>query len=108
MRQLAKPCQCNENLDASRQTETQNSQDVEKALKPREESDRFKLLSQYHGFSKFLDLNRKKAGQLLPHWGPQADHHIDGDVKGKVALWGLLYNMSREELLVLRKMLTKY
>jgi hypothetical protein len=50
------------------------------------------------------------ADQLLPHW-PEADHKIELnlDEKGKLpeVPYGPLYQMMREELLVLRKTLTE-
>lgn len=83
--------------------------DIEKALEVKRYSDpRKKLPQQYHAW---LDVfERKKADTLPPHRGPHVDHKIDlveRDEKGNVPEppWGPLYNMSRGELLVLRKTL---
>lgn len=86
--------------------------DIEKALRVKEHSDpKIKLPPQYH---KYLDVfDRKKADQLPPSRGPQVDHRIElieKDEKGNKVEppWGPLYNMSREELFVLRKTLLDY
>jgi transposase InsO family protein len=86
--------------------------DIDKALRPKTYSDpQEKLPTQYHDFLEVFD--HKKADVLPPLRGPSKDHRIElieHDEKGnKVnAPWGPLYNMSREELLVLRKTLTDY
>jgi predicted aspartyl protease len=58
----------------------------------------------------FFDLfDPEQAEQLPPLRGPGADHYIELEkVDGKTPTvpWGPLYNMSRDELLVLRKTLT--
>lgn len=86
--------------------------DIEKALRVKEHSDpKIKLPPQYH---KFLDVfDRKKADQLPPSRGPKVDHRIElieKDEKGNKVEppWGPLYNMSREELFLLRKTLLDY
>lgn len=78
--------------------------DIEKALKTKTYSNpREKLPSHYH---EFLDVfNRKDADRLPPHRGLHVDHRIDLE-PGTNPPWGPLYNMSRDELLVLRKTLT--
>jgi hypothetical protein len=87
-------------------------QDIEKALRPKVYSDpRSKLPEHYHEYLDVFD--RGQADQLPPSRGPQIDHRIelvDRDEKGNKTEppWGPLYNMSREELLVLRKTLTEY
>jgi len=57
----------------------------------------------------FFDLfNPEQAEQLPPLCGPGADYHIKLEkVDGKTLTvpWGPLYNISRDELLVLRKTL---
>jgi hypothetical protein len=86
--------------------------DIEKALRVKEHRDpRTKLPPQYHQYLDVFD--RKKSDQLPPLRGPQVDHRIelvDKDGKGNKPEppWGPLYNMSREELLVLRKTLLDY
>ena len=80
--------------------------DIEKALQVKTYSDpREKLPRHYHHWLDVFD--RKKADALPPHRGPQIDHQIElvPDERGRTPEppWGPLYNMSREELLVLRK-----
>jgi hypothetical protein len=69
---------------------------------------RIKLPEHYHQYLDIFD--QRVADQLLPHW-PEADHKIklNLDKKGKLpeVPYGLLYQITREELLVLRKILTK-
>ena len=77
--------------------------DIEKALKPRKKSDpKEKLPPQYH---KFLEaFSRQKADQL-PLYCPGVDHAIeilkDDQGRERELPWGPLYNISREELIVL-------
>ena len=83
--------------------------DIEKALKPRKRSDpKEKLPPQYHEFLGAFD--RKQADQLPPH-RPGVDHAIeilkDNQGRERQLPWGPLYNMSREELIILRKTLTE-
>jgi hypothetical protein len=86
--------------------------DIEKALKPKTITDpRTKLPDRYHEFLEVFD--RKKADTLPPLRGSGIDHKIeleekDEDGKKIEPPWGPLYNMSREELLVLRKTLTEH
>ena len=80
--------------------------DIEKALKVKSYSDpREKLPSHYHDFLDVFD--RKQADRLPPHRGPSIDHRIELEKPGTRPPWGPLYNMSRDELLVLRKTLTE-
>ena len=85
--------------------------DIEKMLKPKIHSDpRTKLPAQYH---KYLDLfDRKAADALPPFRGKGIDHDIelekDKEGKEQEVPFGPLYQMSRDELLVLRKTLTEY
>jgi hypothetical protein len=87
-------------------------QDIEKALRHKAYTDpRSKLPQHYHHYLEVFDRNR--ADQLPPLRGPQVDHRIelvDHDEKGNKVEppWGPLFNMSWEELLVLRKTLTEY
>lgn len=79
--------------------------DIEKALKTKTYSDpRGKLPSHYQEYLDVFD--RKESDRLPPHRGPGVDHQIELD-PGAEAPWGPLYNMSRDELLVLRKSLTE-
>lgn len=85
--------------------------DIEKMLKPKVHSDpRLKLPAHYH---KYLDVfDRKQADTLPPLRGEGIDHNIelvkDKDSKDPEVPYGPLYQMPRDELLVLRKMLTEY
>ena len=83
--------------------------DIEKALSKKVNTDpRLKLPKHYHSF---LDLtSRTEADRLPPLRGKGVDHKIEIEEKdGKLqeVPWGALYNMSRDELLVLRKTLTE-
>lgn len=85
--------------------------DIEKALRPKAQptTDEIKkiLPNQYHGFTQVFN---PKEAQILPPHRPGLDHEIplEKDEKGqdKKVPWGPLYNMSHDELLVLRKELT--
>jgi hypothetical protein len=83
--------------------------DINKALRVKTPTDpRTKLPRQYWEF--LLVFDREKADQLPPFQGGRIDHKIILDqTNGKDAEvpWGPMYNMSREELLVLRKTLTE-
>lgn len=84
--------------------------DINKALKHKTRTDpRTKLLPHHQ---EFLDLfDRMKADQLPPLRGEGKDHLIElekEEGKEPKVPWGPLYNMSRDELLVLRKTLTEY
>jgi len=85
--------------------------DIEKALCTKTHSDpRMKLPKHYHEFLRVFD--RKEADQLPPHRGPH-DHHIELEVSKETGQpaeppYGPLYSMTREELLVVKKMLTEY
>jgi len=83
--------------------------DIQKALSPKKVIDpRTILPEQYMDFLKLFD--QKEADKLPPLRGKGVDHKIDLilDEKGNppVVPYGPLYNMSREELLVLRRELT--
>ena len=69
---------------------------------------RVKLPKHYHENLPLFDM--KAADQLPPHQ-PGIDHKIelemDENGKEKEVPWGPLYNMSREELLLLQKTLTE-
>jgi hypothetical protein len=82
---------------------------IDKALHIKEITDpRIKLPEHYHQYLDVFD--QRMADQLLPHW-PGANHKIELnlDEKGKLLKvpYGLLYQIMQEELLVLRKTLTK-
>jgi hypothetical protein len=84
--------------------------DIEKALRVKEYIDpRTKLPPEYWKFLPVCD--RKEADKLPPLRGPGTDHKIEleknPDGTDKQPPWGPLYNMSRDELLVLRKTLTE-
>lgn len=86
--------------------------DIEKALKPKHKPTRVEiervLPAQYRRFVDLFD--PEKADELPPH-RPGIDHRIqlekDENGKEKEVPWGALYNMSRDELLLLRKNLTE-
>src|SRR5271156_4494328 len=84
--------------------------DIEKALRVKPITDpRTKLPSQYHEFLDVFD--RTQADKLPPLRGKGIDHQIELEkTNGETPTvpWGPLYNMSRDELLVLRKTLTEY
>jgi len=98
--------------DSSVQIFAGSLKDIEKALKTKTYSDpKTKLPAQYHEFLDIFD--RKEADRLPPFRGPHVDHRIElieRDEKGNKVEppWGPLYNMSREELLLLRKTLLEY
>src|SRR5208282_3656250 len=81
--------------------------DINKALAVRPKRDPKALLpKQYHEFLNVFDST--EADKLPPLRGDGVDHKIELETKdGKTpeVPWGPLYNMSREELLVLRKTL---
>ena len=82
---------------------------IDKALYIKEITDpRTKLPEHYHQYLDVFD--QRVADQLPPHW-PGADHKIELnlDEKGKPpeVPYGPLYQITWEELLVLRKTLTK-
>ena len=82
--------------------------DIEKALAVRTETDPRTKLPEY--YSEFLGaFDRSEAEKLPPLRGPGTDHAIElekVDGKEPTVPWGPLYNMSRDELVVLRKTLT--
>jgi hypothetical protein len=85
--------------------------DIKKALQVKVHTDpRKKLLAHYHDH--LLTFDRQEAEILLPLRGPGIDHAIElekgPDGREPEIPWGPLYNMSRDELLVLRKTLTGY
>ena len=83
--------------------------DINKALAARKFTDpKNKMPTHFH---QWLDVaDRKKAELLPPLRGRGIDHSIelekDDNGREKEVPWGPLYNMSRDELLVLRKTLT--
>ena len=84
--------------------------DIEKALRIKTLTDpRTKLPQHYHDF---LDVfSRTEAEKLPPFRGKGIDHSIELELQNGVrpeVPWGPLYNMSRDELLVLRRTLTEY
>jgi hypothetical protein len=84
--------------------------DIEKSLAVKKRTDpRLKLPEHYHEHLSLFDM--KIADRLPPH-RPGIDHKIglemDENGKEKEIPWGPLYDMSREELLLLRKTLTEY
>jgi hypothetical protein len=83
--------------------------DINKALAVKTRTDPAKVLpKQYSDFLQLFDYT--EAEKLPPHRG-EADHHIElekVDGKEPEVPWGRMYNMSRDELLVLRKTLTEY
>ena len=84
--------------------------DINKALAIRKKTDPRTKLFVY--FYELLDVyNYKKAEVLPPTYGASIDHTIklekEPDGKEKEVPQGSLYNMSRDELLVLRKTLTE-
>ncbi|OJD24775.1 hypothetical protein ACJ73_03858 [Blastomyces percursus] len=75
--------------------------DIQRALEVKKVDPR---TEQYHEFLDVFD--RKEADKLPPFRGKRVDHEIKllkKDGKEQEPPWGPLYNMSREELLVLRK-----
>lgn len=81
--------------------------DIEKALAGKPKVDpSVKLPAHYH---QYLDVFSMKEAERLPPHRPEIDLRIklekDKNGREKEAPWGPLYNMSREELLVLRKTL---
>ena len=85
--------------------------DINKALAVKQKTDpKTKLPFQYH---EFLDVFDHQRAELLPPIrGNGVDHAIElekgPDGQDQEIPWGPLYNMSRDELLVLRKTLTEY
>jgi hypothetical protein len=89
---------------------TASLMDIIKALWTKTRMDPYiKLLKQYY---KFLDVfSREQSNKLPPLYGKGIDYRIKlkkQDGKDPKVPWGPLYNMSRDELLILRKTLTKY
>jgi hypothetical protein len=83
--------------------------DIQKALRVKKPTDpKTKLPAQYHQWLKTF--SKEEAGKLPPYRGEGIDHAIqlEKTLEGKEpeVPWGPLYSMSRDELLVLRKMLT--
>ena len=81
--------------------------DIEKALAVRTETDPRTKLPEY--YSEFLGaFDRSEAEKLPPLRGPGTDHAIKlekVDGKEPTVPWGPLYNILRDELVVLRKIL---
>ena len=84
--------------------------DITKALRMKTVTDpRTKLPQQYHEFLNVF--NKERSDRLLPVRGKEIDHKIElekQDGKDPEVLWGPLYKMSQDELLILRKTLTEY
>ena len=84
--------------------------DINKALSNKVKTDpRTKVPEHFHEFLE--EFSRKRADELASHRGVGIDHgiHLEKvDGKEPKVPWGPLYNMSRDELLVLRKTLTEY
>lgn len=84
--------------------------DIEKALRPKTYKDPTPLLPpQYHDFLQLFD--PIESQKLPPLRGKGIDHAIElvqEDGRDKEVPWGPLYNMSKDELLVLRKTLTDH
>lgn len=84
--------------------------DIEKALRKKDAVDPRAILPDYLK-GEFRTFMREEADKLAPHRGADIDHAIElveQDGKPAIIPWGPLYNMSREELLVLRQQLTAY
>ena len=83
--------------------------DIQKALTVRKKTDpRTKLPKHFHSHLRVF--NADAAAEQPPLRGPEVDHAIEIEKKnGKEQRipWGPLYNMSRDELLILRTILTK-
>lgn len=85
--------------------------DIEKALKPKVQLSMKEIVEMLpEHYKQFAPVfNPKQAGTLPPH-RPGIDHEIplekDESGKEKTVPWGPLYNMTHDELLVLRKELT--
>ncbi|KAE8557622.1 hypothetical protein EYB25_002329 [Talaromyces marneffei] len=82
--------------------------DIDKALAPKKRTEPREALPDY--LRDYIDVFDPVEADKLPRHRPSADHTIeliekDKDGKKPEAPWGPLYNMSREELLVLRKTL---
>ena len=84
--------------------------DINKALRIKKRIDpAVKLPVHYHNYLPVFDY--KESEKLPPHRGAAADHGIElekgRDGEEPTVPWGPLYNMSRDELLVLRKTLNE-
>uniref|UniRef100_A0A093ULB7 Transposon Tf2-11 polyprotein n=1 Tax=Talaromyces marneffei PM1 TaxID=1077442 RepID=A0A093ULB7_TALMA len=82
--------------------------DIDKALAPRRKTDPRTILPEY--LRDYIDVFDPIEADKLPRHRPGADHTIelidqDKDGRKPEVPWGPMYNMSREELLVLRKTL---
>jgi len=96
--------------DKSIQVFAVSLKDIEKALQPKTSTDpHTKLPLHYHEFLPVFDW--EEADKQPPHCGLDIDHKIElnKNVDGTTPEppWGPLYNMSRDELLVLQKTLTE-
>ncbi len=85
--------------------------DINKALGVKQYTDPASLLPDWVAKDYLKAFDRKEAEKLPPH-RPGVDHEITlevgADKKAPAAPWGPLYNMSRDELLVLRKTLNEH
>jgi hypothetical protein len=96
--------------DKSIQVFTASMADIQKALAPKAQLslEQIKELLPSSYRHQLPGFDPKQAAKLPPH-RPGIDHHIElikEDGKNPPIPWGPLYNMSRDELLVLRKELT--
>ena len=82
--------------------------DIQKALAPKKHTDpRTKLPLEYREYLELFE--PKNATTLPPHRGPGIDHDIElvrKDGKEPEVPWGPLYNMTQDELVVLKATLT--
>ena len=80
--------------------------DVERALRPKVSLTRAEVIAKLPShYVDFVEVFDPKEAQKLPPNRPGVDQEICLE-EGKEVPWGPLYNMSRDELLVLRKELT--
>jgi hypothetical protein len=96
--------------DKSIQVFTASMADIQKALAPKAQLslEQIKELLPSSYCHQLLGFDPKQAAKLPLHC-PGIDHHIElikEDGKNLLIPWGPLYNMSRDELLVLRKEFT--
>jgi hypothetical protein len=95
--------------DQSIQVFAVSLKDIEKALAPKKMVDVMSLLPEAHQHMAWI-FDSNTAAKMPPLRGPEIDHRIDLEKdqhgKEKEPPWGPLYNMSKGELLVLRKELT--
>jgi hypothetical protein len=92
--------------DQSIQVFAASLKDIEKALALKKKVNVMSFLPKAHQHMAWI-FDPKTAARIPPLRGPEIDHRIelekDKEGKEKEPPWGPLYNMSRGELLVLRK-----